>query len=160
MIQRILLGVTFYFLWLGLSGHFSPFLLVTSILSVIGVVALLVHLGLVSRDYQPFSLVFAFVGYWRWLLIEILKSNWDVMKAILRGNIAPAMAWVPASQQSEICRALYANSITLTPGTVTVVAEGDHFLVHALRQDGIDGLLGGEMDARCAALDARFRGLK
>ena len=158
MAQRILLGSAFYFLWVGLSGHFSPFLLVTSILSVVGVIALLSHLGLISRDFQPFAVVVAITRYWGWLLVEILKANFDVIMAILRGRISPAMAWLPASQKSEVFRALYANSITLTPGTVTVVAEGGHFLVHALRQEGLDGLAAGEMDRRCAALDARFRG--
>ncbi len=156
--QRFLLGAAFYLLWAGLSGHFSAFLLVTSVLSVAGVLALLSHLGLISRDYQPFALLLAFIRYWGWLLVEILKANWDVIKAILSGRISPSMAWVPSNQKSEVCRALYANSITLTPGTVTVVAEGDHFLVHALKREGIDGLLTGDMDRRCAVLDARFRG--
>lgn len=158
MAQRILLGSAFYLLWAGLSGHFSPFLLATSILSVVGVIALLSRLGLISRDFQPFALLAGIVGYWGWLLVEILKSNIDVIKAILGGRISPAMAWLPASQKSEVCRALYANSITLTPGTVTVVAEGDQFLVHALRREGLDSLAEGEMARRCAALDARFRG--
>ncbi|RJF82782.1 hypothetical protein D3874_25140 [Oleomonas cavernae] len=113
--QRILLGSAFYLLWVGLSGHFSPFLLATSVLSVVGVVALVSHLGLISRDFQPFTLIAGIVGYWGWLLVEILKANFDVIVAILRGRISPAMAWLPASQKSQVFRALYANSITLTP---------------------------------------------
>lgn len=160
MIQRILLGVAFYFLWIGLSGHFSPFLLATSVLSVVGVVLLLTHLGLVARDYQPFSLVVSLVAYWGWLLVEILKSNLDVSRCVLGlGRPAtPSMAWVPSSQKSELCRTLYGNSITLTPGTFTILVEGDRFLVHALHREGIAALQEGEMDRRCLVLDEKFRG--
>lgn len=158
--QRILLGAAFYFLWLGLSGHFSPFLLVTSILSVIGVVLLLSRLGLVAREFQPFSLVVSLVIYWRWLLVEIVKSNIEVARCVLGlGRPAtPAMAWVTASQKTPLCRALYANSITLTPGTITVLAEDDRFLIHALHREGIAALQEGEMDRRCLDLDKNFRG--
>ncbi|MCF4164103.1 Na+/H+ antiporter subunit E [Zavarzinia compransoris] len=160
MIQRILLGVAFYFLWIGLSGHFSPFLVATSLISVVGVVLLLTHLGLVARQFQPFSLVVPLVIYWGWLLVEIVKSNIDVARCVLGlGRPAtPSMAWIETSQKSELCRTLYGNSITLTPGTFTVLAEGDRFLVHALHREGIAALQDGEMDRRCLALDEKFRG--
>jgi len=158
--QRLLLGATFYLLWVALSGHFSPFLLVTSVLSVAGVVLLLIHLGLIAKEYQPFALVASLVVYWGWLLVEIAKSNLDVARCVLGlGRPAtPTMAWIPAPQKTELCRTLYANSITLTPGTVTVLAEGDHFLVHALHREGIAALNTGEMARRCTDLDENFRG--
>lgn len=162
MIQRLLLGIAFYFLWIGLSGHFSPFLLVTSVLSVVGVILLLTRLGLVSRDYQPFSLVVSLVTYWGWLLVEILKANIDVLRCVLGlGRPAtPSMAWIPAPQKTELCRTLYANSITLTPGTITVLAEDDRFLIHALHCEGLTSLQGGEMELRCTGLDQDFRGVR
>lgn len=158
--QRLLLGAAFYFLWIGLSGHFSPFLLVTSVLSVVGVILLLTHLGLVSRHFQPFSLIVSLVVYWRWLLVEIVKANIDVIRCLLGLGKppSPTMGWVHASQKTELCKALYANSITLTPGTITVLVEGDQFLIHALHREGLASLQDGEMDRRCLVLDEDFRG--
>ena len=55
---------------------------------------------------------------------------------------------MPTSQSSELGTVIYANSITLTPGTVSVDIEGDEIIVHALTQELMDGLTEGDMDKR------------
>ena len=63
-------------------------------------------------------------------------------------NLSPRLVRVPLSQSNELATVIYANSITLTPGTVSVDIEGDEIIVHALTQELMDGLTEGDMDQR------------
>ena len=67
--------------------------------------------------------------------------------------ISPRMVRVKATQKTDLGLVIFANSITLTPGTVTVDIEGDEMIVHALSQDLADGVLNGDMDSRVTALE-------
>ena len=86
---------------------------------------------------------------------EIIKANVDVIKAICRPNmnISPRMIKVKASQTTEIGQVVYANSITLTPGTITLDVRDGEMLVHALTKDTAAGLQTGEMDRRVTRLE-------
>jgi len=78
-----------------------------------------------------------------------------VVKHIWLGNttISPTLKTIKASQKTDIGKVIYANSITLTPGTVTVNLEGDQIMVHALLRESIEGLQAGEMDRRVTRLE-------
>ena len=84
-------------------------------------------------------------------------SNFAVAKVILDPKlpIHPRILRVSASQKTQVGQVIYANSITLTPGTVTLDVRNGHFLVHALTTDSAEGLLSGEMDERVAYLEAK-----
>ena len=92
--------------------------------------------------------------YVPWLAWQVLKSNWDVTKRVWSPNlqVQPSFLRVPCDLRTEFCRATYANSITLTPGTVTVDA-GDTFLIHALHQEAADSLATGDMERRVQGLE-------
>ena len=77
---------------------------------------------------------FKLVTYCFWLIREILKSNITVTKTILSPKIRVKqnMFDVPLSPKSEAGQGIFANSITLTPGTITVETEKNSLLVHAL----------------------------
>jgi multicomponent Na+:H+ antiporter subunit E len=85
-----------------------------------------------------------------WLLWEIAKANVDVARRVLsrRPAIAPSLLRVRAGQRGDLGRAIYANSITLTPGTVSIEVAGDEITVHALTAEAADGLRTGEMDRK------------
>ena len=74
---------------------------------------------------------------------------------VLRGPsaISPNLIKVKASQASQVGINVYGNSITLTPGTITVDVEGDELTVHALTQSTADDLLEGTMDRRVARME-------
>jgi multicomponent Na+:H+ antiporter subunit E len=95
------------------------------------------------------------VTYFPWLLAEIAKSGWAVTKITLdpRLPISPTMTTVRASQKSRAGVATYANSITLTPGTITVGVNGNDLIVHALVKDGALDLEGGGMDHRVSQFE-------
>ena len=63
------------------------------------------------------------------------------------------MRWLPASQRNEITRVIYADSITLTPGTLSIDLDDEWVEVHALNEGSLDALERGEMNARACRLD-------
>ena len=82
------------------------------------------------------------ISYLLWLTKEIIKSSISVIKIILRKdvNINPVFEWIDSEQKNDIGTVIYANSITLTPGTVTLDVKNNMLLVHALEQSSIDDL--------------------
>ena len=142
--------------WLLLSGMFTPFLIAAGIGSALAVTLISQRMDLIDHEGHPIHLAWpALLSYWPWLLKEIAKSGWDVTKRILdpRLPISPALIEFQPTQQTEMGLVIHANSITLTPGTISVEVEPNRFLVHALTQEGADGLAGSEMDRRCTALE-------
>lgn len=139
--------------WLLLSGHYTLWLLGWGAASCAVTAWFAVRLGLVDREGMPVHVLPAALRYLPWLLVEIVKANVDVARAILSGNIQPSVFRTHASQKSDLGRVVYANSITLTPGTVTIALEPDGVLViHALTSGGREGVEAGEMDARVTRL--------
>ena len=72
--------------------------------------------------------------YFGWLFVEIIKANVAVVRAVMNPDleVSPTLVKIPAGGKSDIAKTMFANSITLTPGTVSVNVEDDHILVHAL----------------------------
>jgi multicomponent Na+:H+ antiporter subunit E len=70
-------------------------------------------------------------------------------------GISPKVFTVPTTQVSDLTRSVYANSITLTPGTIAINVTGDVITVHALSREGAEDLARGEMDAKVSALERR-----
>ena len=108
-----------------------------------------------DEDGFEFKLKRKHFSYWSWLAKEIFKANIDVSKVILspKMSLTPRLVRVPLSQSNELATVIYANSITLTPGTVSVDIEGDEIIVHALTQELMDGLTEGDMDQRVNYLE-------
>jgi len=156
-LHSLSLVVVLYVFWLLLSGFFdSPFLLSVGAGVAIGVMLLARRMEVVDHEGHPFQLSWRLIGYWPWLFKEIAKSAWDVSKIILspRLPISPTLFRAPTSQKSTVGVVTYANSITLTPGTISVDVKKGEITVHALTREGADGLLEGEMDRRVT----RFEG--
>jgi multicomponent Na+:H+ antiporter subunit E len=136
--------------WVALSGHYTPVLVAAGMASAAVCVLLAVRMRVADAEGHPIELFWGTVTYYPWLVREIVKSAWSVTKIILDPGlpISPTMAVVRASQQTAAGVATYANSITLTPGTVTVGVNGRDLTVHALVREGALDLEGGGMDRR------------
>ena len=150
------LALALFAVWMMLSGYIQPLLLGLGVASCLAVAWLKVRADRGDRDPVPFALhVHRLPGYLLWLLWEIVKSNVDVSRRILSPSlpIAPAVRWLPASQRTELTRVIYANSITLTPGTLSIDLDDGAVEVHALNESSLDELERGEMDARVCRLD-------
>lgn len=155
MVHTLSLGGVLGGLWLLLSGHYDPLSLTFGIISVCAVLILVHRMEVVDRESVPLHLRLRGIRYWPWLAKEIIKANLDVAKVVLgrATRCSPTLLWLPSRQTTDLGQVIYANSITLTPGTVSVLVERDRILVHALTRDMADGLLSGEMDERVRQLE-------
>jgi multicomponent Na+:H+ antiporter subunit E len=120
--------------WFALSGLTSPYFLVLAAVAVLLTLWLSARLGVIGRDASPYHRAIVLGSYLIWLLGEIVKSNITVIARVLGPSSAidPAMITVKTKARTELGKTLFANSITLTPGTVTVDVDGDELKVHAL----------------------------
>jgi len=146
----LVFAVCFLF-WLLLSGHYSPFYLALGVLSAAAV-------AIVNRDEESVSdLLRAFprlAVYVPWLLKEIVVANLQVARIILhpRLPIDPVVLRFRPPLSGDLAQTLLGNSITLTPGTITLDIEGDEFVVHALTARAGTDLVEGSMAARVKAV--------
>ncbi|MDX1405390.1 MAG: Na+/H+ antiporter subunit E [Woeseiaceae bacterium] len=150
MKKSVTLTIALALLWFLLSGHTEPLILAFGALSVAFVVWLSRRMSVVDGESYPFDLLPRLLVYWAWLLKEVVKSNVDVARRVLssRDAVRPVEFDAPARQQSELGLAIYANSITLTPGTVSLRLSSDRIRVHALHPDLVKGLLDSGMNER------------
>ena len=153
--RMLSLGLTLFAVWLLLSGIFTPFYIFLGVLSCAISVYIAVRMDVVDHESHPSHLGLRLPGYLLWLAKEIFNANIDVTKRILAPSlpISPTVFRLKASQRDELGQVIYANSITLTPGTVTVDMQGDKLLIHALTKDTADGLMTGDMDRRVTAVE-------
>ncbi len=126
--------------WLVLSGLFDWFHLAAGFLSAAAVAALTYRLQILEPEppgprmhlaRAPWPRLFL---YLLWLLREVAKANIQVLRVVLhpRLPIDPVLVRFRAHLTSDLAKTILANSITLTPGTITVEVRGDEFLVHSL----------------------------
>jgi len=148
--RKIGLAVTLLIFWLVLSAHYTPFLIGCGIATTLLVTWLAYRMQIIDEEGDPFELLIPALTYWPWLIWEIAKSAWSVSKTILSPSlpISPTMTDLTVTQQTNAGRATYANSITLTPGTVTTFVKDQKFTIHALVVDGADDLEAGAMNNR------------
>ncbi|WP_088918198.1 Na+/H+ antiporter subunit E [Granulosicoccus antarcticus] len=151
MTQTLRLTATMACLWLLLSGMFKPMLLILGVLSVAVVVWLAVRMRVLEHRGQPIYFRFLHIlEYWAWLVWQIFLSNVDVTRRVWsrKLDIKPTLRRVAATPDTELGRVIYANSITLTPGTTTInFTPNDEILVHALHEDSLAELEKGDMAA-------------
>jgi len=151
------LVVTLFAFWLVVSGIYTPFLVLSGLGASITVAAFARRMRIADPEGHPVHLVLGAAAYLPWLLKEILLSGWQVSRIILDPQlpISPTLTRFIPSQKSTVGLVTHANSITLAPGTVTVEAEHEFFLVHALTRAGAERLAHSEMDRRVC----RFEGV-
>jgi multicomponent Na+:H+ antiporter subunit E len=142
--------------WLLLSGIYTPFLIVTGAAGALAVLLFVHRMDRFDRQGRPAQLGWrSLFSYWPWLGKEIIVSAWDVSRRIVdpRLPITPTLIRFKPLQTSELGLVIHANSISLTPGTITVEVHEGEMLVHALSASGAANLAGSEMDRRVASLE-------
>lgn len=154
MLPRCLLFVVLMALWVILSGHLDALHL------GLGVVACLLVVWMSGdlfawKSEKPAARVFRegafFVPYALWILKELVISNLHVLRLALSPNgmqeVEPRIVRYKTFLKSDLARFIFANSITLTPGTVTIRMEGDELYVHAISRATAESV-GGEMERK------------
>jgi multicomponent Na+:H+ antiporter subunit E len=153
IIKALLLFVFYFVIWLLLSGHYDPLLLTLGVLSCITCLYVTWKAKFIDEEGLPLHLLIRLPMYTVWLFKEIIKANIDTAKIIIFNNPDPQNFRVKSSQKTEAGKVTYANSITLTPGTVTTVLDGDILEVHALSSDMADDVKSGVMDKKVSWLE-------
>jgi len=135
-------------LWLLLSGHYDPLLLGLGLTSVALTVFLMKRMNLLDHEALPSHLFSRLPVFFVYIFREIVKSNMDVLKRIMTfsgKSISPQLIEIELPQKTNLGRVIYANSITLTPGTVSVEMTRDKLMVHTLTREAARELSTGDM---------------
>lgn len=137
MRHAFLLSIVMAATWLVLSGYFIGMILTFGLISIGLVVWMTRRLAILDEETVPYLNILKTCKYYIWLFIEIVKANIQVVKAVVRPNseISPTLVKIPLRSNVDIAQTMFANSITLTPGTVSVDVKEDHILVHSLLKE-------------------------
>ena len=141
-------GVFLFVFWLLLSGHFEPLLLGLGLTSVVLTIFLAKRMNVIDHESYPVHLSSQFPAFFVYISREIVSANIDVAKRIMKfrcKSISPQLIEIPVPQKTDMGRVIYANAITLTPGTVSVELTKDKIIVHALTREAADDLSAGSM---------------
>ena len=158
MVRKIFIFLLLYLTWVLFSGLFDAFHLSLGVISC-GLVTWMSSDLLFGEREKPVGRRLVegarLVGYFGWLLRQIVLANFAVLRlAVVPGamkEISPSIVHFKTRLKSDFAKVLLANSITLTPGTVTIRIVGDDFYVHAISRQAAAGL-DGEMERRIARI--------
>ena len=143
-------------LWLLMSGLYKTLILVFGLCSVLLVMFFMKRMG--EKDGYAVEINLKIIDtlkYLFWLIFEVAKCNLAVVKLLLarKVQIAQEFIEIPVSTKSDLAQVIFANSITLTPGTVTVETEDNSLLVHVLNSDNSTESELGNMGQRVSSLE-------
>ena len=153
--KPLVLFFILFSLWLLMSGHYSVLIVSLGIISCAFCVYVAKRGKLIDDEGLPTFFIPRLLNYLMWLFKEILKSNVITAKVIINGKVEPEIFTVKSSQVTDVAKVTYANSITLTPGTVTTKIQKDVFEVHALNSDFGNDVRTNEMDKKVTWLEGR-----
>lgn len=156
MVHILSLGSVIFGLWLLLSGHFTPWFFFLGLVSTAVAVFFALRMDVADEEGVPVAhLSLHFLTYLPWLVWEVVKSNVQMARIVLDPKlpIRPGIVRVKGKQRTDLGRVIFANSITMTPGTVTIAVVGEELQVHGITEVGLADLEDGEMNRRCAQLE-------
>ena len=145
-VKSITLFIVLFGFWLLMSGYYTPLILSLGVISCLLCVYLTIKGKFLDNETLPIYFFPRLIQYTLWLIKEILKSNIQTAKVIIMKSEEPELFSVKATQKTNEGKVTYANSITLTPGTVTTQIKNDIFEVHALTKDFGDDVRSSDMD--------------
>lgn len=139
--------------WVLWSGIYKPLLIGLGVFSCLLSLWLAQRTGFFRHAMPPRSL-FRLPALWWWLLHEVIKSSLEVARVVLSPSlpIQPELVELTTSEETESGKVILGNSITLSPGTVTIDVHEDRLLVHCLTADSAAGLRSREAERRVARL--------
>ncbi|MPZ61944.1 MAG: cation transporter [Propionibacteriales bacterium] len=143
--------------WLVLSGHYTFLLLSLGALTLVIVTWIAWRTDTVDRAGVALHLSPRLPLYLLWLAKEVFLASVAVSRQVwsLRPALRPAVDLTPVGDMSELSQVIYANSITLTPGTLSLTVDDNGVEVHSLKASDIGELQAGEMHGRVRRLEVR-----
>jgi len=153
----MLLSVLLVLAWLLWSGYFKPLILMFGAFSCAIVLVTAHRMHLFDTDIFELRFISRLFSYWVWLGREVVRSSLEVTRIVLDPKlpIKPTVVEIDSHCRHPIDLVILGNSITLTPGTLTLSIDDGRFMVHALTENGARDIEGGEMDRRVSELRSR-----
>lgn len=140
----IVLSLFVLLFWFTLVGKITTELIIFGIgltLIVLWSVKVMIPLG--SKAFLPLTKVWKLIKYIGLLIYEVILANIDMIKIVLSPDIndlKPALGYFKVDLKNDFSKMALANSITLTPGTITVFVNDEHYMVHALDESMLEGI--------------------
>ena len=153
MLRSVLLFFILLLVWLLLSGHYTFLIISLGVISCLFCVYLTRRANILDNELLPVTFFPRIIQYIIWLIKEIIVSNISTAKVILTNSENPEIFIVKCTQKTPEGKTTYANSITLTPGTVTTDIKNNILEVHALTSDFGDDVRSGDMDKKVTWLE-------
>lgn len=153
--------ITLFILWIILSGYFECFFVISGVLSCLFTILLCQRLSgayLNVWGKSDKTLLFRFILYIGWLMLQVVLSCLYVVKKIWQLSFNPQTITFESQQKNSISLALFANSVTLTPGTVSVdvIHKNPHkVIISVIDEKLIDSL--NDIDHKVAQLFLNFK---
>ncbi len=133
-------------LWLLLSGHYDPLLISMGVLSVLFSLFMARRMEAIDKESHPIHLSAKLIKFWIVLAGKIFSANIDVTLRILGIRpVEPQLIKLKLNQCSDLTKVIYANAITLTPGSASLHIEDGYLYVHTISKEGAQELLNGDM---------------
>jgi len=145
--HSISLGLLLLTLWLLLSGKINIIMLGLGLASTLMVVYIANRMDGIDLEKYPAHMSILLLRFWLFLTREIVIANIDVVKRIFKPgkNISPQLFELPQKHKTDLARVIYANAITMTPGTVTVKLNSKTITIHSLTREAAQDLCSGRM---------------
>ncbi|MCC2604940.1 Na+/H+ antiporter subunit E [Planctobacterium marinum] len=139
-------SMTLAVFWLLMSGHTSLLILSLGLASVLAVLYIVYRLNILDGETHPVGFELKLPRFLSWLLLDLFLSNLLVVKHIwqFKPAISPKLITYTLSQMSDMEKAIYANAISVTPGTISIDLQQDSITVHALTDSAFSNILSGE----------------
>ena len=143
----ISLGALLFALWLGLSGQINALMISLGLASTIAIVAITHRMDTIDNETYPAHMNLLLLRFWLFLAREVVIANIDVVKRIFKPgkNISPQLFELPLTLKTDLSRVIYANAITMTPGTVSANLDKKTVTVHTLSIEAAEDLSSGRM---------------
>ncbi len=153
----VLLAIVLAAAWLLWSGFFKPLMLMLGAFSCVIVLITAHRMHLFDTDVFAPRFTLRLLRFWLWLGREIVRSSLEVTRIVLNPKlpIRPTVVEFDSQCEHPVDRVILGNSITLTPGTLTLSLDEQRFTVHALTEEGARDIESGEMDRRVSELRSR-----
>lgn len=156
------MSLVYFLLWLIFNGRITFEIIIAGALISFMLdmfIRKVLHLNLTAgKLFMAVKILPNIVMYIIVLLVEIIRANFSIIRMVLAPQIdvEPCLVKFRTPLKTEAARVALANSITLTPGTITVSLEGDNLLVHALNKDMADGLEGSIFERLLAGMEGKL----
>ena len=138
------MAVLFFLLWIIFNGRVTPEIVLFGIaISALLTLFICKVFGYsIQKDKRLLTNFPIILLYCLNLIVEIVKASFSVMKVALDPHARPEPVVVEfqSGLEEDFMNVILANSITLTPGTITIFQEKDHFVVHALKEEYARGI--------------------